>query len=323
MTESELPINQRLNDLVSDFDIQTGEIDMLLVDANYIDALPTQTATAIVATSNAKTNPDQLYGTVGLCKAASSNIHNQFDGNNNLGLDRNNLTNYGFYYLSTITEAGAAFSYHHSPLAMETDYDAWAKVVVKAEIQLLELPKHGTIKLQNGNTGNFDLEPVLDRFISDDAYGYKPDSGYVGPDKVVFLVKMGDYKVKVVYYLKVVTTELTKRDLENGYKKYCPKTIWQISASSNGMPITATLDSQVDNITDGTYSLSLPAAFLGSDYASPTFTNLTGAAVGETKGEGADATITLDTDAAGYGWYIDYTPYLNEAYLSGGITRLS
>ncbi|WP_257736858.1 matrixin family metalloprotease [Halothiobacillus diazotrophicus] len=39
--------------------------------------------------------------------------------------------------------------------------------------------------------------------------------------------------------------------------------------------------------------------------------DLTGSAVGSTSG----ATITLDTDAAGYGWYIDYTPYLNEEYL--------
>jgi hypothetical protein len=27
------------------------------------------------------------------------------------------------------------------------------------------------------------------------------------------------------------------------------------------------------------------------------------------------AKITLDTDAAGYGWFIDYTPYLNEEWL--------
>lgn len=40
-------------------------------------------------------------------------------------------------------------------------------------------------------------------------------------------------------------------------------------------------------------------------------TDLTGAAVGSTTG----SSITLDTDAAGYGWHIDYTPYLNEEYL--------
>jgi len=248
---------------------------------------------------------------------ASSNIHNQFDGKSISGADRNYLTIHGFYYLSTNTEAGAAFSYHHSPLAMETDYDAWAKLVLTAETQLLELPKHGTIKLQNRDTGNFDIEPVLDQYLSGEGYGYKPNDGYVGPDKVVFLVKMGDYKVKVVYYLKVVTTELTRSDVKNGYKKYCPKTIWQISSFSDGMPNTTTLDSPVTNIADGTYSISLPTTFAAYDYLTPavTFTNLTGAAVGETKGSGANATITLDTDAAGHGWYIDYTPYLNEDFL--------
>jgi hypothetical protein len=41
------------------------------------------------------------------------------------------------------------------------------------------------------------------------------------------------------------------------------------------------------------------------------FANLSGAALGQTFGD----KITLDADAAGHGWYIDYTPYLNEATL--------
>ena len=43
---------------------------------------------------------------------------------------------------------------------------------------------------------------------------------------------------------------------------------------------------------------------LGKAYSTITFANLTGAAVGETTGTGTNATITLDTDAAGHGWYI-------------------
>jgi Matrixin len=66
-----------------------------------------------------------------------------------------------------------------------------------------------------------------------------------------------------------------------------------------------------------TYFISLPLALGAYNFTTPTvtFTNLTGAAVGETKGDGSNATITLDTDAAGHGWYIDYTPYLNEDFL--------
>ncbi len=41
------------------------------------------------------------------------------------------------------------------------------------------------------------------------------------------------------------------------------------------------------------------------------FAALEGGALGQTTGQ----TITLDANAAGYNWFIDYTPYLNEEYL--------
>jgi hypothetical protein len=41
------------------------------------------------------------------------------------------------------------------------------------------------------------------------------------------------------------------------------------------------------------------------------FSDLSGASVAQTTG----TQITLDTNAAGYGWFIDYTPYLNEEWL--------
>jgi hypothetical protein len=45
------------------------------------------------------------------------------------------------------------------------------------------------------------------------------------------------------------------------------------------------------------------------------FSDLPGSSLAQTTGTGPTAQITLDTDAAGYGWFIDYTPYLNEEYL--------
>ena len=40
-----------------------------------------------------------------------------------------------------------------------------------------------------------------------------------------------------------------------------------------------------------------------------------GGAVGQTVGEGINATITLDTTAANYNWFIDPTPSDNSEYL--------
>ena len=43
--------------------------------------------------------------------------------------------------------------------------------------------------------------------------------------------------------------------------------------------------------------------------------NLPGFILAQSTGSGAYAQITLDTDAAGHGWHIDQTPYLNDEYL--------
>ncbi len=45
------------------------------------------------------------------------------------------------------------------------------------------------------------------------------------------------------------------------------------------------------------------------------FSNLEGFSLAQTTGNGPNTTITLDTTAANHGWYIDYTPYLNEEFL--------
>ncbi|MFZ4528874.1 MAG: matrixin family metalloprotease, partial [Undibacterium curvum] len=45
------------------------------------------------------------------------------------------------------------------------------------------------------------------------------------------------------------------------------------------------------------------------------FSDLAGTAVGQTTGQGKDAQITLDSNAAGHGWFIDSTPDQNDEFL--------
>nr|WP_315483141.1 matrixin family metalloprotease [uncultured Undibacterium sp.] len=52
-----------------------------------------------------------------------------------------------------------------------------------------------------------------------------------------------------------------------------------------------------------------------ASYSINGFSDLTGSAVGETKGQGLNAQITLDTNAAGHGWFIDDTPDNNDEFL--------
>jgi VCBS repeat-containing protein len=156
-------------------------------------------------------------------------------------------------------------------------------------VKRLQEPKHG-IMLDEGK--------------------YLPNEGYIGKDRVAFLLEGKDLNghpisMKLTYYINVMPESQFHNVIENdknfqqALKKYCGSTAgtWQISGKDDASSFTV--------------------GFSGYDDLTPTvtFANLTGAAVGETQGSGTTATITLDTNAAGYGWYIDYTPYLNEDFL--------
>jgi hypothetical protein len=58
-------------------------------------------------------------------------------------------------------------------------------------------------------------------------------------------------------------------------------------------------------------SASLSALIASAQLTLTGFTDLASTAVGETTGQGLNAQITLDTNAAGHGWYIDPTPLDN------------
>lgn len=169
---------------------------------------------------------------------------------------------------------------------------------------VLKQPEHGVLK-------------YVEHDFFPNAYRYEPNDGYFGKDTVSILAEAKGVKVKISYYFY-----MDEQPAAPGGDYQCAKTgyRWKISTAPNAAPTIIGLDSPTANLADGAYSLSLPATFAGADYASlaVNFANLTGAAVGETKGEGAAATIatiTLDTDAAGHGWYVDYTPYLNDDFL--------
>jgi hypothetical protein len=61
--------------------------------------------------------------------------------------------------------------------------------------------------------------------------------------------------------------------------------------------------------------IELDGAIAAAYNANLSMAELGGSALAQTVGTGATAQITLDTTAAGHGWYIDYIPYLNEEYL--------
>ena len=134
---------------------------------------------------------------------------------------------------------------------------------------ILQQPKHGRIILDYvDETGYTHL-----------GYRYVPDAGFGDFDYFVMEVKAGDTSVQIYYTMSVGLPGEPNYtyDENNGDRipdlSRCPDgEIWKISSLSSPLQIN--------------------------------FLDLTGAAVGETTGSGANATITLDTNAAGHGWYI-------------------
>jgi hypothetical protein len=125
-----------------------------------------------------------------------------------------------------------------------------------------------------------------------DTYTYFPDVDYFGQDKVVALVELASgEKVTVMFFINMVRNGV--QESEESIREFCgPNGVfWKIS------------------LTDPADLAFLP------DGPNVSFFNLSGSALAQTTGTGPTAQIILDTNATGHGWYIDYTPYLNEEYL--------
>lgn len=112
------------------------------------------------------------------------------------------------------------------------------------------------------------------------SYYYDAEPNYVGNDRAVFMAEYEGKVYKIVLELHVYTWVNEK------IPSSCPPP--QL-IKINGKPASGS----------SSYDLnSIPVAFA----------DLAGAAVGRTG-------ITLDSNAAGYGWFIDTTPGLNEEFL--------
>jgi len=157
----------------------------------------------------------------------------------------------------------------------------------KGTVTLLQGPQHGTLEM--GTLGGF----------------YRPATGYLGPDSATFLVEIGGLKVKAVYYFKVMSGVPGGTEGYDPYrdKDLCPNgEHWKISLSSDldTDPLASPFPTQRGSFLTS----AVPNANLS-------LAELAGGAVGQTTAN----TITLDTDAAGYGWFVDSTPYDNEEFV--------
>ncbi|MBK9445924.1 MAG: matrixin family metalloprotease, partial [Betaproteobacteria bacterium] len=150
---------------------------------------------------------------------------------------------------------------------------------------VLEQPKYGVLK--DLDEINRDMGPVY-------AYDVIEGTPNGTEDRAVFLVEIGGKRIKIVERF-ILTFNYESLKGCNG-KDYYIRRISQV----------------VDETSISPYELLQLSMAQGVDYR---MASLQGTTLAETTGTGAESIITLDSDAAGHGWYIDYTPYLNEEFL--------
>ena len=151
-----------------------------------------------------------------------------------------------------------------------------------SSVEIVKAPKHVTLVFDKSYGG-------------DDVMYFVPNPGYVGRDYAELRVNVEGRVVKLAYYIHVTKADL---DARGGRPKFCPKEpVWKISMSESAAMSALLGPSLFDTAATSGITLN--------------FADLPGTAVGQATG----TTITLDTNAAGNGWFIDPTPSLNEEWL--------
>lgn len=122
-------------------------------------------------------------------------------------------------------------------------------------------------------------------------YAYDPTPNYIGNDRAVFLAQFEGKVYKIVLNL-VVSLQVNENPLTDEQTPVCPEpTLIKVTKPSSG----------ASGYGAGFDLTSVPV----------TFADLAGAAIGQTNTDG----IILDSNAAGYNWFIDTTPADNSEFL--------
>lgn len=179
-------------------------------------------------------------------------------------------------------------------------------IIAKGEVHAVvtQPPSHGKVRILGQATQSFPATPT-------DVYEYTPNADFLGEDRVAFEVTVNGQKFHVSYLVKVVEASefddacSDPDEPEGDYQGSMTPRVELTIASLEVMPD--------DTLPNGSQGWLLASALgLPSDNAvSVVFQDLPAGAIGQTNG----TSITLDDTAAGHGWFIDYTPWLNDEFL--------
>ncbi len=150
-------------------------------------------------------------------------------------------------------------------------YDVPEFVRANTNIYVTTPPAHGTIVQVNESAKKAGV------------YSYKGDGSYIGKDTFVISVDTFSKKGKKVTFNLKYNVSVVESITNEQYPSTCV-----------GMKFSSLSNS--------------PVTFAWNSPNPVSFANLGASSIGETLGNGLTAQITLDTNAAGHGWFIDATP---------------
>ena len=152
-----------------------------------------------------------------------------------------------------------------------------------AKTRIVQQPKNGSLNLTERNYSY--------QYIPNPSLAFNPEGNF---DSFVIEVEKGGVKVEIHYLIYVFTPE-------DGDYDMCKLEEWKISLPSQ----------TTDDPNSWAYSSPLSVLLYEAHSALTGFSNLPSPAVAQTTGSYSSGQITLDTNAAGWGWYIDPTPLDN------------
>jgi hypothetical protein len=165
------------------------------------------------------------------------------------------------------------------------------------KVTVLEQPRHGVLQLDT---------KVADAATRGGPWHYSPDAAYFGgndkfykgSDQFSFEVEANGKRFKVIYTVYVVFP--VEDVINNPINNSCPSggaTSWRISDEGS---VTGN-ESSAMALNSWLTSSELDGFIAAASGVTLSFENLSGGAVGQTTG----GDITLDTNAAGNGWFIE------------------
>ncbi|MCL2020838.1 MAG: hypothetical protein FWG81_01725 [Betaproteobacteria bacterium] len=183
----------------------------------------------------------------------------------------------------------------------------------EAKVSILEMPRHGQLLPTSATDG---------ALLGGPGYEYKPTLGYLGEDSLTALVEYKGQRIKVTMELVVVgEMRIDNYHFSDGNSggglaldrkaNDClfKSRIRRINMAPGGTG--QSLNDSTGDYQSWLYTAQLSALLSSSTTALTGFSDLPGSAIAQTTGYYSSGQITLDSNAAGWGWYIDPTPLDN------------